>query len=307
MQVLDAQIAGIERLTQFNVIVRHIAVIGALIHHQGPTLTVVAGKNAVLVIDVIGAIVLHSLVVIEVELQGTHLAHATQVHHHPFIITAAGSTPVGAHALIGETGCRQGTVTGRHGAGFIVGKQHPARKTVGRIFDIAVGIPARIIAESRNAIHHAIGIERRGIKPHAPFKLVFEREHAGAHMPVVAFQVGKGAPMTDALHKSTWFVTHGVVLLIGEGTQRVVAHIDTVGIHLELGARCTILEVISAVMLGHERPFHERFECHLVIVVHPEALPSMLVGLQEHQVVNLADRCEIFAANLNTLDRVFVA
>ena len=170
-----------------------------------------------------------------------------------------------------------------------------------------VGIPAGIIAECRDAVHHAVVVKRRGIQADAPLKLVLEREHARAHMPVVARQVGKGASMPYPLHKATGLVTHGIVLLVGERAQWVVAHIDAVGIDLELGARGAVLEIILAVMLGHESPFHERLESHLVIVVHAEALPAVFVGLQEHQVMDFADRCEVFAADFNALDGIFVA
>ena len=102
MQVLDAQVAGIERLAQLDIVVRYITVVIGLVHRQCPMLPVVAGQDAVLVVDVVGAVVLHRLVVIEVELQGAHLARVAQVHFYPFLVAACCRTPIGAHILVGE-------------------------------------------------------------------------------------------------------------------------------------------------------------------------------------------------------------
>ena len=78
-------------------------------------------------------------------------------------------------------------------------------------------------------------------------------------MPVVTMEISKGATVPYALHKAARLVTHGIVLLIGERSQRVVTDIHTIGVNLKLGARCAILEIILAVMLGHEGALHEGF------------------------------------------------
>ena len=87
----------------------------------------------------------------------------------------------------------------------------------------------------------------------------------------------------------------------------MVAHINAVGIYLELGAGCPILEIVPSVVFSHESAFHKGLERHFIVVVHPEALPPVAFGMQEHQVVNLADGCEILAADFHTLDGILVA
>ena len=87
----------------------------------------------------------------------------------------------------------------------------------------------------------------------------------------------------------------------------MVTHIDTVGIHLELGAGRAILQVVLAAMLGHKGALGKRLERHLVVIVHPEAFPAMAVGMQPHEVVNLADGGKIVSADFNALEGIFVA
>ena len=55
---------------------RHIAVVVALVDDQRPVFSIVACQNTILVVDVVGAVVLHGVMVIEVELHGSHGAHA---------------------------------------------------------------------------------------------------------------------------------------------------------------------------------------------------------------------------------------
>ena len=250
---------------------------------------------------------LHRLVVIVVELDGMHLARATQVQFDPLSVATAGCTPVGAHVLIGEICSDKGAVGTRNPTRLTIGEQHPTRKTVGGIFDVMVSVPTGIVAEGCIAVHHAVLVKGSGIKPDAPLKLILEREHTRTHVPVVAVQVGKSAAMPYPLHKSAGFVTHGVVLLIGERAQRIVGDINAVGIHLELGARCAVLEIILAAVLGHEGALGKGFKRHLVVIVHPETFPTVAVGMQPHKVVYLTDGGKVVSADFNALEGVFVA
>lgn len=113
--------------------------------------------------------------------------------------------------------------------------------------------------------------------------------------------------MAGTLHISAGFVAHGIVSLVGEGTQRRVGHIYSVGIDLEFSARRTILEVILAVVLGHVGSFSEGAQGYFVVVVHAETFPSVLFGLEHHDVVNLAQGVEVVAVQLYSFQRIFVA
>ena len=201
---------------------RHIAVIDTLVHHQGKGLTVLAGIDEVLIVGVVGTVVLHRLVVVVIELDGPHRLHVAQVNDDPLLVAATSGTPAGAHVLVGEVCGDKCAVGARHLAWLAIGEEHPPRKTVGGILDVTVGIPAGVVTEGRVAEHHAILVKGGGIKSDATFKLVLERQHAGAHVPIVALEIGKGASMPHTLHKAARLVTHGVVALISERSQRLV-------------------------------------------------------------------------------------
>ena len=308
MQILQLQIAGAQIRLQFYVVVRTVAVVVALVNHKLPLLAVLRRIDAVLVVNVVGAVVLHGLVVVIVELYRLHRLHIAQVHLYPFSRIAGFGRPERAHALVGEVCGRINAVGTRYLHLLAQRKKHPAGETVCGVLDVAVGIPVRIVAESGGAIHNAVRVECRGVKPYPALELVFQRKHAGRHVPIVASHVAESAAMTAALNESARLVAHRVVLLVNERPQRRVADIHTVGINLEFRSRSTVLKIVFSVVFCHRRPFGERRKRRpVVVVVHAETLPAVFVRTEHQHVMDFTDRIKVVAAQLHGFQRILIA
>ena len=73
MQIFEFQIAGVEGLAQFDVVVGNIAVVVAFINDEFPVAAVVRRIDAILVVEVIGAVILARFVVVIVYLNGAYV------------------------------------------------------------------------------------------------------------------------------------------------------------------------------------------------------------------------------------------
>ena len=307
MQIFHLNITSLQVGLEFDIVVGTVFVVVAFIDDELPIIAVGRGIDAILIIDVVCAVVLDALVVVEVELDSLNGLYGAQIHHHPFAGLACACRPICTHTLVGEIRRHESAVGARRGDFFAKRKEHPTGETVDRVLDVAIGVPVRIVAESGTAIHYAVVIECRRIKTDAALKLVFKREHTGRHMPIVAFKVAEGAAVAATLHESAGFVAHRVMTLVGERTERRIAYVDAIGVYLKFRARSTVLEVVFAVIFGHRSAFGKRSERHFVVVVHSEAFPAVFFRMKHHHIVNFAYRVETIAAQLNRLERIFVA
>ncbi len=257
-------------------------------------------------VDVVGAVVLVGVVLIIVDLHGTHVFGREHVYFKPFAGSARACRPERAHILVHGIFGDVDAVGRRRFHGLAIGQEHPSGMTRPGVGNVAVGIERGIVAESRRGIHHAIGVESRRIEAYATLKLIFVRQHAGRHMPVIALLVAECAAVARAAHISSGLVAHRVVTLVGKRSKRRVGHIHSVGIGLELSAGRAILQVVAAVVLGHCRAFGKGRQGGGVVVVHAEAFPSVLVGVKHEQVVNFGDGVKIVAAHFHAFERIFV-
>ena len=58
MEIFEFQIAGIKGLAQLDIVVRHIAIVIAFVYDKFPVTAVVRRIDAILVVEVIGAVIL---------------------------------------------------------------------------------------------------------------------------------------------------------------------------------------------------------------------------------------------------------
>ena len=90
--------------------------------------------------------------------------------------------------------------------------------------------------------------------------------------------------MARALDEAARLVGDRVVVGIFERPERLVRHIGAVGVGVELGPGRPVLQIIFAVVLGDPGAFDIGLGRLAVgeqaVVVLPEALPAMLVGVR---------------------------
>ena len=102
---------------------------------------------------------LHTFMVIVVELDRLYVFHGAKVNFYPLTRFPGFSSPIRTHIFIGKIGSGIDAVGAGYFYRFLIRKKHPSGKPVSRIFNIVVGIPARIIAECCGRVHHPIRIK----------------------------------------------------------------------------------------------------------------------------------------------------
>src|SRR5690554_289688 len=124
-------------------------------------------------------------------------------------------------------------------------------------------------------------------------------------MPVTPSRTFYRAPMSRSVHKSPRFKTNGVVGGVFERSQRMIGHVHAIGIHVELGPRCPILQVISIVVFSHPRSLD--IPRYGVAVVLAEPFPAMFfhVLIKERVHLSIPDKAAILIEPLSP-DRVQV-
>ena len=94
--------------------------------------------------------------------------------------------------------------------------------------------------------------------------------------------------------------------LIGERSERLVAHVDAIAITAEFCPRRGVLQVVLAAVLGHPGPFDEGAEERIVVGL-AETLPAMHVIVEPNQFLTRSNRLQRLAVNFPTIDRKLIA
>src|SRR5690554_2070776 len=124
-------------------------------------------------------------------------------------------------------------------------------------------------------------------------------------MPVTPSRTFYRAPMSRSVHKSPRFKTDGVVGGIFERTQRMIGYVHAIGIHVELGSRCPVLQVISIVVFGHPGPLDIPRDGIAVVLAEPFPAMFLHVLVKERVHLSITYKTMIFVEPLSP-DRVQV-
>ena len=91
--------------------------------------------------------------------------------------------------------------------------------------------------------------------------------------------------MPRASHKTARLIGDRIGRGVNKGTERIVSHVGPVGIHVELGPRRGVLEIVAAALLGHPGALDIGRESVAMVLTEP--LPSVLIGVQPDQFLGL--------------------
>ena len=191
-------------------------------------------------------------VVGEVHLHGTDVHGSAQVHLQPFAAVNGSRLPPGLHVLLRDF---SGFVTGRAGGrrGRLArAQQHPGWVPPGIV--LLPGDRHGPVAVALVAKELPVRVEACGPEAHPALKIMIFGDAHGGRVPQVPLPVRHGGAVARAGQKAAGLVGIGIVSGQGEGPQRMVAHVHSVGVGVVLSAGRGVLKIVFPVMLVHPGP-----------------------------------------------------
>src|SRR5262245_12848167 len=101
----------------------------------------------------------------------------------------------------------------------------------------------RIIAIRGVAVQHSVFVEARGPDADAALEVILDRDDNRRGMPPIAAAVLEGATVARAACKTPGLVGKGVMVLIRERSERLVANVDPVAVAAEFRSRGGVLQI----------------------------------------------------------------
>ena len=205
-----------------------------------------------------------------------------QIGLYPLATVACCGAPVGLHLLVhGIVGCIA-AIGRRNGYRLLIVQQHPSGKCrihfARTVFFITESRQKmRIVSESGAAPHHIIPVKSGRPDTNPSFKIIFNRQHNRAHMPVLIVVVFECCTMSCSPGKASQLHAQRIGLL-GIKTQWTIGYSHPIGITTELGTRSAILQIIFVVVFGDPGAFHEWIKKGIVHMF-PKPLPTIPPGL----------------------------
>src|SRR4029079_2413740 len=132
-----------------------------------------------------------------------------------------------------------------------------------------------------------ISIKARGMHSNATLEIPVHCNPRCAGVPPVAVCILKRIAVSRTLNETTGLVCDRIVRCVRKRSERIITCIDTRRVHVVLGSRSTVLQVVAAFVLRHPRSFYIRTN-GAVLMILTKALPSMLLGIETEQPVRRA-------------------
>src|SRR5690606_24412513 len=108
-----------------------------------------------------------------------------------------------------------------------------------------------IIPKTGIAVHQSIPIKIGREHTNAAFPSNIDVHGHGGDVPIVISRSLYRTAMTRTGNKAPWFIAKRVVGSVGKRSQRGIAHIGAVAVHIEFGSRGRILQVVSVIAFCH--------------------------------------------------------
>ena len=181
------------------------------------------------------------LVVGEIDLHGAHRRWRAEVHRQGLAGPLVRRDPEGARVLV--RGAAGGELAERRRCGdrLAVRQQHPAGKQALDVVDLPRRHEVREIGEPRRRPHLPVRLELGRKHVDAPLERPIVADPRGAGVPPIAVRVLEARAVARPFDEAAGLVGDRIVGRVSERAERLVGHIGTVGVDVELGARRSVL------------------------------------------------------------------
>ena len=160
---------------------------------------------------------------------------------------------------------------------LVVRKKHPAAELpfLSRHSRCITGI----ISKTGVTIHDAVFVKISREHAETAFPVHINGQSHGTEMPVLPTRSEHRTSMTGTVDITARLIGNGVMFLIGIRSHRMVGHIYTIGIYIELSARSGILHVIPPVVLCQPRSFDIAAQ-HGIGMIFSKTFPTMFLWVE---------------------------
>ena len=262
---------------QFHIIVRSVFETVATVDKTYPVDAIYGTFDSVTVAQ-IGITTIHiTLIIVVIHLNSVYSGRCLKVYLHPLCFIVGRSQPISLAILVRQSGSSMTFYSRRTSGRLVVRKKHPAAELtlLSRHSRCITGI----ISKTGVTIHDAVFVKISREHAETAFPVHINGQSHRTEMPILPTWSEHRTSMTGTVDITARLIGNGVMFLIGIRSHRMVGHIYTIGIYIELSARSGILHVIPPVVLCQPRSFDIAAQ-HGIGMIFSKTFPTMFLWVE---------------------------